>query len=98
MMDHWVKNKRQMELILNSTGDGILGVDYHGLITFINPAGSSLLGYASDELIGMDAYQVLKHGDEDGIPYSRENCPIFQRVMLFQYLFCHLVIKYCVID
>ena len=36
---------REKELILNSAGEGIFGLDLDGNITFCNPAGASMLGY-----------------------------------------------------
>ena len=36
---------RQRELILESVGDGIFGIDLDGKVTFINEAGASTLGY-----------------------------------------------------
>ena len=43
---------REKELILNSAGDGIFGLDLTGKITFYNPAAESILGYdKKDELI-----------------------------------------------
>ena len=44
---------REKELILNSAGEGIFGLDLDGNITFCNPAGESMLGYETKgELIG----------------------------------------------
>ena len=39
-------------LILESTVEGIIGVDLTGTITFVNPAATRLLGYSREELIG----------------------------------------------
>jgi two-component system, OmpR family, sensor histidine kinase VicK len=36
---------RQRELILESVGDGIFGIDLDGKLTFINEAGARALGY-----------------------------------------------------
>jgi PAS domain S-box-containing protein len=40
-------------LILSSTGEGIYGIDRSGTLTFINPAGAAMLGYAPEALVGM---------------------------------------------
>jgi PAS domain S-box-containing protein len=48
---------QQSELLLNSVGDGIYGVDAHGVITFVNPSAASTLGYRPADLIGQDAHQ-----------------------------------------
>ena len=38
--------RRRLEGILSSVGDGVYGVDVDGTIQFINPAAVDLLGYA----------------------------------------------------
>lgn len=43
---------RERELILNSAGEGIFGLDTDGRITFCNPAAEAMLGYGAGELIG----------------------------------------------
>jgi diguanylate cyclase (GGDEF)-like protein/PAS domain S-box-containing protein len=42
----------QRELILDTANEGILGLDANGVINFINPAATTLLGYAPGELSG----------------------------------------------
>lgn len=44
--------RRHNELILNSAGEGILGLDLEGKVTFINPAGARLLGGEEAALSG----------------------------------------------
>ena len=66
---------RQMELILNSAGEGIFGVDKEGVIIFANPAASRLLDYEPGELVGQDAFETLKHSNNEGTCYSRQECP-----------------------
>lgn len=43
--------RHQNELILNSAGEGICGINCEGNITFINPAAAKMLGYEVSELI-----------------------------------------------
>ena len=68
---------REKELILNSAGEGIFGLDLDGNITFCNPAGESMLGYETKgELIGQP-YSIIfnrnKSREQKGSPYlSRE--------------------------
>ncbi len=50
---------KEKELILNSAGEGIFGLNLDGEITFCNPAGKSMLGYEKDELIGQDYNQIF---------------------------------------
>ncbi len=50
---------REKELILNSAGEGIFGLDLNRNITFCNPAGASILGYEKGELIGQSVSKIL---------------------------------------
>jgi diguanylate cyclase (GGDEF)-like protein/PAS domain S-box-containing protein len=67
---------RHNELILNSAGEGILGLDLKGGITFINPAGAKLLGYQELELINKDCHSLLNHGRGEGSLIKSDDCPI----------------------
>lgn len=69
---------RQRELILESVGDGIYGIDLDGRLTFINAAGARLLGYRPEELTGREIHDVIHHSHADGTPYSRVTSPILQ--------------------
>jgi two-component system, OmpR family, sensor histidine kinase VicK len=69
---------RQRELILESVGDGIYGIDLVGRLTFINQAAAQALGYSPEELTGRDVHEVIYHSHADGTPYSRGSSPILQ--------------------
>jgi PAS domain S-box-containing protein len=69
---------RQRELILESAGDGIFGIDLEGKITFINNAGAEVLLYTPDQLTGMDVHDVILHSHDDGTPLSKDSSPILQ--------------------
>jgi PAS domain S-box-containing protein len=69
---------RQRELILESVGDGICGIDLDGRMTFINQAGARALGYSPEELTGSDIHEIVHHSHADGTPYSRSTSPILQ--------------------
>lgn len=54
---------RQFQGILESAGDGIVGVGMNGLITFANPAAATALGWeTSATLSGRPASEVFLHG------------------------------------
>lgn len=53
--------KGRLERILSATGEGIYGVDQDGNISFVNPTATRLLGFASEELIGMPCHRLC-HG------------------------------------
>jgi PAS domain S-box-containing protein len=63
-------------LILNSAGQGIFGLDLEGKVTFINTAGAHILGYEPDELIGEIHHNKVHYKKQDGSPYPKEHCII----------------------
>jgi len=66
----------RMRLTMDSTADGILGVDAMQRITFVNRAGTQMLGYAEEELVGRSAHEMLLHSRSDGSPYPGNESPI----------------------
>lgn len=66
----------QQQLILDSAGDGIFGLDPSGICTFINPAGAHMAGYEPEELTGKSLQNILlSRPPEDG-DQSETSCPI----------------------
>ncbi len=64
--------RRRLQGILGSVGDGVYGVGQDGRIDFINPAALDILGYAdARELAGRDAFEAFHHAYEDGTPMPR---------------------------
>ena len=51
--------QRRYELILNSAGDGILGLDVGGRATFVNPVVAKLTGWPITDLLGKPAEGIL---------------------------------------
>ena len=64
------------ELILESAGEGIFGLDLDGHTTFSNPAAAEMVGWQLEELIGKPQHDLLHHARNDSTPYHREECPI----------------------
>lgn len=68
----------QNKLILDSAGEGILGLDSQGNHTFINPAAAKMLGYEVDELLSMHSHTTWHSTKEDGSQYLETECPIYK--------------------
>lgn len=67
---------REKELILHSAGEGIFGLDLHGVITFCNPAAATTLGYNSkNELIGKPVSIIYNenHTNIDEVTFFRRD-------------------------
>ncbi len=68
--------KRYNDLILYAAGEGIVGLDTQGKITFANPMATKLLGWSLDELSGQSSHALYHHSRPDGTPYPVEQCPL----------------------
>lgn len=64
--------------ILDGAGEGIVGLDRSGRLTFANPAAATLLGRARDELIGRSFHELTQPRDADGEPTSELLDPVAQ--------------------
>ena len=72
-----------IKLLLDSTSEGIYGVDTDGICTFINPASLHMLGYINElELIGQSIHELIHHSYPDGHHYPKEQCRV--RLATFQ--------------
>ncbi|MEH1846132.1 MAG: ATP-binding protein [Nostoc sp.] len=67
---------RQSELILNSAGEGIYGLNSQGKITFVNPAAARMLLSGVTELKNQFMHGIVNHSQPDGTPYCWEENPI----------------------
>jgi PAS domain S-box-containing protein len=77
----------QTQLILESAGEGILGLDSAGQLILANPAAARMLGYEQDEIIGQLQYKIIHHTKADGTRYSLEESPISNAIKVGQV--CH---------
>jgi PAS domain S-box-containing protein len=68
---------RERNLILNSAGEGIYGLDLNGNTTFVNPTACKILGYSEEELLGTGQHLMVHHSYPDGTHYPKEKCPIY---------------------
>ncbi|WP_428633518.1 PAS domain-containing protein [Sedimenticola sp.] len=68
----------QLQLLLESAGDGICGLNGMGRCTFANPAALEMLGYTRDELIGSKFHDRVQHTREDESPSTEEESPLYQ--------------------
>jgi two-component system sensor histidine kinase/response regulator len=69
---------KRMEMLLESTGQGIYGIDLQGNCTFINRAACELVGYRPDEVLGRNMHDLVHHHKLDGSVYPMDQCPVFR--------------------
>jgi PAS domain S-box-containing protein len=70
------KITQRMESLLESSGEGIFGVDAAGVCTFVNRAAAEMLGYPEQALLGRNLHPLIHHTRPDGTPYPQAECPI----------------------
>ncbi len=81
------ESENQVRLLLDSTAEGIYGLDMNGNCTFANRACIQSLGYkASGELISKNMYDLIHHSYPDSTPYPAQECQIFQAFKKREYI------------
>ena len=76
-------SEQQIRLLLNSTAEGIYGVDVNNNCTFVNKSALKLLGYnAPDDLIGKNVHNLIHHTKSDGTKCQIEDCMISQNLKM----------------
>jgi PAS domain S-box-containing protein len=69
--------RTRFEQLLESTDEGVFGMDAAGLCTFINKSGARSMGYERADMLGKNLHDVLHHHRADGSPYPEDQCPIY---------------------
>lgn len=65
----------KIQLLLDSTQEGIYGTDHHGCCTMANKACARMLGFDSPEqLMGQQMHNLMHHTRPDGSHYPAEEC------------------------
>jgi len=68
----------RLNLLLESTGEGIFGIDLAGCCTFVNRAAAQTLGWRTEEVLGRNMHELIHHSHHDGHHYPEDQCPIFR--------------------
>jgi PAS domain S-box-containing protein len=71
------KINHRNELVLKSAGEGIVGLDAQGRVTFFNRAAAGMLGYGEQELIGRQGHAMWHCSRPDGTAFPADECPVF---------------------
>ncbi len=77
-----VETEARATHILQSSADGLYGVDQNGVITFINRAACTMLGYRAEQAIGQIAHNLFLHRRQDGSPYWLADSPSHRAICL----------------
>lgn len=74
---HATAAETNYRLLLDSTGEGIYGLNRKGLCTFVNKAAAAMLGYEPEALLGKNTHEIIHHSRPDGSHYPAEECRIY---------------------
>lgn len=77
-LSHHAAWRRQLEMILESTGEGIYGIDLRGRCIFINQAGAAMLGFTPDEVLGRSMHYLIHHSHADESLMPVHECRIYK--------------------
>ena len=73
-----VQTKDHLRLILDTTAEGIYGIDLNGRCTIVNHRALLILGFNDEsELIGKNMHQMIHHHKVDGKEHPIKDCKIF---------------------
>ncbi len=68
------------QVVLNSAGEGIYGVDRDGRLTFVNPAAAKMFGWDAQSLIGQSIHPLVHQHDDVSSPLAEPCCPILETI------------------
>lgn len=67
----------RLALLLESTGEGIFGIDMDGRCMFVNRSAARQLGWPAEQILGRNMHALIHHSHADGRHYPECDCPIF---------------------
>lgn len=76
LQDRLRELNRQHQMILDTAGEGIFGVDSGGHLTFANPAALKMMGWPLAALKQDCHHRLVHHTRADGSPNPPDECPI----------------------
>jgi len=79
-LEELVRLQTTYQAILSAVGEGIYGIDSEGNTTFVNEAAKKILGFKSEDVIGLPLHEFHHHSYPDGSPYPRTECPVYAAI------------------
>lgn len=69
--------RKLYQLVLDSAGEGIYGLDKDGRATFANAASTKILGWQAEDLFDKPVHEIHHHTHADGSNFPKEECSIY---------------------
>ncbi len=75
------ESEENFRLLLNSTAEGIYGLDMNGNCTFCNESALKFFGVNDEkDVLGRNMHNLIHHSHKDGTHYSEKECKVFQAI------------------
>lgn len=71
----FVKEKAKSDALIQAIGDGIMIINKHSKITYINDAGQKMLGFPLEYIIGKDCGRICSHHPGISPNTPKDQCP-----------------------
>jgi PAS domain S-box-containing protein len=65
-------------VVVKHMAEGLFALDIDGLVTYLNPAASKMLGWAAEELLGKPMHETVHFQTEDCSPAPAAECPLLK--------------------
>ena len=66
------------QVVMDNMAEGLYTLDADGLVTFVNPAASRMLGWSAEELHGQPMHETIHFQDADHQPIPAEECSLLE--------------------
>ncbi len=66
------------EAVMANIKEGLYTLDASGLVTYVNPAAQTLLGWSAGDLLGKRMHEIIHYRHADGTPFPAKTCPALQ--------------------
>jgi PAS domain S-box-containing protein len=74
------ESEERFRLAMSNVASGVYTLDPNGLVTYVNPAAETMLGWTSAELLGRQMHDATHYKHPDGSPFPASECPGLQVV------------------
>ena len=79
LKEELAKKEEHIGLLMESTAEGIYGIDLDGICTFCNPACLQILGYEDrQDIYGKNMHALIHHTQQNGTLCDRRQCQLSQ--------------------
>ena len=72
------QSEERLRLLMESAGEGIIGLDAQGFVTFMNPTATQILDFDSLEAVGKSIHNVIHYSCNEETPIPVEDCQFCQ--------------------